>query len=133
MPVFSRFGSRYFRFERRAQAGHWHCLDRKRCPLSGDCQTKPMESFMRLRSIQTLSLFSLFLCIGMTSSLQADYIQDNNYKMQAQQTGQTKMRSMLLAGSPAICKANYDQCMKGCDGAAQCSNQCMVNYNGCLR
>jgi hypothetical protein len=91
-----------------------------------------MESFMRLRSIQTLSLFSLFLCIGMTSSLQADYIQDNNYKMQAQQTGQTKMHPMLLAGSPAVCKANYDQCMKGCSGAAQCSNQCMVNYNGCL-
>jgi hypothetical protein len=92
-----------------------------------------MESFMRLRSIQALSLFSLFLCIGMTSSLQADYIQDNSYKMQARPTAQTKLPPIVLAGSPAICKANYDQCMKGCDGAAQCSNQCMVNYNGCLR
>jgi hypothetical protein len=68
-----------------------------------------------------------------SSRLRAEYIQENSYKIQAQQTGQTKTRPLVLAGSPAVCKANYDQCMKGCDGAAQCSNQCMVNYNGCLR
>ena len=88
---------------------------------------------MQSRSIRALLLFSFVLCVGMTSSLQAEYIQENSYKIQAPRAGQTKIRPLLLAGSPAICKANYDQCMKGCDGAAQCSNQCMVNYNGCLR
>jgi hypothetical protein len=31
------------------------------------------------------------------------------------------------------CKANYDQCMKGCNGATSCSNQCQTNYNGCMQ
>lgn len=88
---------------------------------------------MQSRSIKTFLLVSFVLGLGMTSSLQADYVQDNSYKTQAHQTGLTKVRPLRFAGSPAVCKANYDQCMKGCDGAAQCSNQCMVNYNGCLR
>ena len=88
---------------------------------------------MQPRSIKTSLLLSLVLCMGMTSSLQADYMQDNGYKTQTQQTGQTKVRPFVFAGAPAVCKANYDQCIKGCDGAAQCSNRCMVNYNGCLR
>jgi len=92
-----------------------------------------LESFMQSRSIKAFFLFSLVLCIGMTSSLRAEYIQDNSYKVQAPLTAQIKIRPLVLAGSPAVCKANYDQCMKGCDGAAQCGNQCMVNYNGCLR
>jgi hypothetical protein len=47
--------------------------------------------------------------------------------------------SFMLSAKPAaaqthdqLCKANYDQCMKACDGATSCSNQCLVNYNGCL-
>jgi hypothetical protein len=87
---------------------------------------------MQSRSIKTFLLLSLVLCLGMTSSLQADYMQKNSYKTQAQQIGHAKVRPIVLAGSPAVCKANCDQCMKGCDGAAQCSNQCAVNYNGCL-
>lgn len=46
----------------------------------------------------------------------------------------------LLAIVPAsaqthdqICQANRDQCLRGCDGMAQCSNACWVNYNGCLQ
>lgn len=31
------------------------------------------------------------------------------------------------------CKANYDQCMKACDGMTSCSNQCTTNYNGCMQ
>ena len=31
-----------------------------------------------------------------------------------------------------ICQDNYNQCMRGCDGAASCSNQCKVNLDGCL-
>jgi hypothetical protein len=30
------------------------------------------------------------------------------------------------------CIANYNQCMKGCDGAASCSKQCKVNYDKCM-
>ncbi|MHB8254726.1 MAG: hypothetical protein ACYDEV_13745 [Acidiferrobacter sp.] len=32
-----------------------------------------------------------------------------------------------------ICVANRDQCLRGCDGMAQCSNTCEINYQGCLR
>ena len=32
-----------------------------------------------------------------------------------------------------VCLANYNQCMKGCDGAASCSKQCKVNYDGCMK
>ena len=44
----------------------------------------------------------------------------------------------MLSATPAaaqshadICQANYDQCIKGCDGATSCSNQCQVNKDGC--
>jgi hypothetical protein len=47
--------------------------------------------------------------------------------------------SYMLWSKPAvaqthdqICKANYDNCIRACDGATSCSNQCLVNYNGCL-
>jgi len=88
---------------------------------------------MQLKSIKVILLFALVVCIGMASSLRAESVQDNGYKIQAPFTAQAKIRPLILAGSPAVCKANYDQCMSGCAGAAQCSNQCMVNYNGCLR
>ena len=32
-----------------------------------------------------------------------------------------------------ICAANRDQCLKGCDGMAQCSNACQINYEKCLQ
>jgi hypothetical protein len=31
------------------------------------------------------------------------------------------------------CLANYKQCIKGCDGATSCSNQCKTNYDNCMR
>ena len=31
------------------------------------------------------------------------------------------------------CLWNYNQCMKGCDGATSCSNQCKTNYDNCMR
>ena len=40
---------------------------------------------------------------------------------------------MIFAGSLAVCQANYNQCVRGCDGFAQCIRQCQINYNGCLR
>jgi hypothetical protein len=35
-------------------------------------------------------------------------------------------------GNPQMCLANYNQCLKGCDGATQCSNACKVNYDQCI-
>lgn len=32
-----------------------------------------------------------------------------------------------------VCLANYRQCLKGCDGATSCSNQCKVNYDNCMK
>jgi len=47
----------------------------------------------------------------------------------ADQNGRIKLAA---GGNPAICKANYDQCINGCAGFAQCNNQCAANYRGCL-
>jgi hypothetical protein len=30
------------------------------------------------------------------------------------------------------CRWNRDNCLKGCDGATSCSNQCWTNYNKCM-
>ena len=47
--------------------------------------------------------------------------------------GMSKAGIQLAAGgNPVVCKANLDQCVKACDGAQQCTNQCNVNYQGCL-
>jgi len=35
-------------------------------------------------------------------------------------------------GNAQACLDNYNQCLKGCDGATQCSNACKDNYNRCL-
>ena len=31
------------------------------------------------------------------------------------------------------CRWNRDNCLKGCDGATSCSNQCWTNYNNCMK
>ena len=40
---------------------------------------------------------------------------------------------VLTDGHSDQCLANYNQCMKGCDGATSCSNQCKTNYDNCMR
>ena len=90
---------------------------------------------MQSKPIKSSLLFSaIILCIGMNMSpVQAEYVQSNDYRIQTQPNGLHKIQPLIVAGSPAVCKANYDQCIRGCDGFAQCNNQCMINYNGCLR
>ena len=39
---------------------------------------------------------------------------------------------VAAGGNPAICKANYDNCVGGCGGMSGCINQCGANYRGCL-
>ena len=41
--------------------------------------------------------------------------------------------SLETDGHADLCLANYNQCMKGCDGATSCSNQCKVNYDACMK
>lgn len=31
------------------------------------------------------------------------------------------------------CAYNRDVCLKGCNGATSCSNQCWTNYNNCMK
>jgi len=31
-----------------------------------------------------------------------------------------------------VCLTNEQNCLKGCDGATSCSNQCKVNYQKCM-
>lgn len=39
----------------------------------------------------------------------------------------------LADGHADICKQNEDNCLKGCDGATSCSDQCRKNYDGCMQ
>lgn len=65
--------------------------------------------------------------------VQAEYLQNNGSGIQTQQNELRTTRPIILAGSQAVCQANYNQCIRGCDGFAQCNRQCMINYQGCLR
>lgn len=74
------------------------------------------------------------LCMGMTISLvnaeQGFQTSQNGHAISViDQNGRIKLAA---GGNPAICKANYDQCINGCQGFAQCNNQCAANYRGCL-
>ena len=90
---------------------------------------------MQSKLIKLSLLFSIaILCAGGTMSLSqaAAYGQNNRSEIQVQPSGPQTTRPIVVAGSQAVCQANYNQCMRGCGGAASCSNQCMANYNGCL-
>jgi hypothetical protein len=81
---------------------------------------------------QSLRCSLAILCVAATVSLShAGYTQRNGSEVQ--QSGPQSTRPIVVAGSQAVCQANYNQCMRGCGGAQSCNNQCMTNYNGCLR
>ena len=93
------------------------------------------EVNVQLKRIKRIcSAGMLVLCMGIiVSPLHA------NQGIQAGQNGhavsianQKGPVKLTAGGNPAVCKANYDQCMKGCGGFAQCNNQCATNYRGCL-
>ena len=84
-------------------------------------------------SIKLLLISTIILCLGMTlAPVRADYIQNNGHEIQTQSNGVHKVQPLIVAGSQAVCQANYNQCIRGCDGFAQCNRQCMINYQGCL-
>lgn len=84
-----------------------------------------------MRSATLLRLSIVALCAGMMSPVSAEYIQ--NSAIQSPHTRAARIQPMILAGNPAVCQANYNQCVRGCGGFAQCVRQCQINYNGCLR
>jgi hypothetical protein len=87
------------------------------------------------RYLMTYASIGMFIvCTGMTKSpvhagqgVQAS--QSGQVILLAERNGRIKLAA---GGNPAICKANYDQCISGCGGFAQCNNQCAANYRGCL-
>jgi hypothetical protein len=42
-----------------------------------------------------------------------------------------RLQIILAGGCSDACQSNYNQCMRGCDGATQCGQQCRRNYDGC--
>ena len=90
---------------------------------------------MQLNRFKQICAIGMFvLCTGMAMSpVHAGQGIETGLKGHAvavaDQTGRIKLAA---GGNPAICKANYDQCIRGCAGFAQCNNQCAANYRGCL-
>ena len=86
-----------------------------------------------------LSLAAVSLAFAVTNSPAKDAAKAG---VQASEQTQTVVTERLDAGSPQAiaspdahadaCKWNRDNCLKGCDGATSCSNQCWVNYNKCM-
>jgi hypothetical protein len=46
--------------------------------------------------------------------------------------GQHGLLQLAAGGNPAVCKANYEQCVNACGGMSGCANQCATNYRKCL-
>ncbi len=86
----------------------------------------------RIKLTGSIAMFVLF--VGMTMSpLHADQGIQAGPNGRAVSIANPKGAIRLTAGgNPAVCKANYDQCIRGCGGFAQCNNQCGANYRGCL-
>jgi hypothetical protein len=61
------------------------------------------------------------------SSLQAQTVVGERYDAES-----SHMIGMTDAHADA-CAHNRDVCLKGCDGATSCSNQCWTNYNNCMK
>ena len=90
---------------------------------------------MQLKRIKLISSTVMFvLCVGMAMSpLRADHGIQASHKGRAMSiANQGAPMKLAAGGNPAVCKANYDQCISGCGGFAQCNNQCAANYRGCL-
>jgi len=87
---------------------------------------------MQSKSIKLMLLSTFILCAGLAMSPVSADIQNSGYGVPVQHNESHKIRPTILAGSQAVCQANYNQCIRGCDGFAQCNRQCMINYQGCL-
>src|SRR5271166_3227327 len=64
--------------------------------------------------------------VSVQSPSQAQTVVSERYEAASSQ-----MVGMTDAHADA-CRWNRDNCLKGCDGATSCSNQCWTNYNKCM-
>jgi hypothetical protein len=64
--------------------------------------------------------------VSVQSTSQAQTVVGERYDVASSQ-----MTRMPDAHADA-CAHNRDVCLKGCDGATSCSNQCLVNYQKCM-
>jgi len=86
------------------------------------------------KSIKLFLLSMVIVCVGTAMSpAGAGYVENYDSKIQTERNRVHNVQPIIVAGNPAVCKANYDQCLRGCNGFAQCNKQCEINYNGCLR
>jgi hypothetical protein len=86
----------------------------------------------RFKKICVIGMFVLCVGIAMTPVNAGKGIRTSQNEQSVSVAGQTGRIKLAAGGNPAICKANYDQCINGCGGFAQCNNQCAANYRGCL-
>lgn len=101
-----------------------------------DMQIKPN------RLLVVASPVLLALVVAISPSIAKDYIgQDraalvaHTYGVQFQQpiAKQSPRSDITLADAHAdICLENEQNCLNSCGGATSCSNQCRVNYDGCM-
>jgi hypothetical protein len=86
----------------------------------------------RFKKICAIVAFVLCMGIAMTPVNAGQGIQTSQNEHGVSVADQNGRIKLAAGGNPAICKANYDQCISGCAGFAQCNNQCAANYRGCL-
>jgi hypothetical protein len=88
----------------------------------------------RMSAIALAIAASTIFVSGQLGRSHAQQITENNSSRAESLSGRTleHPRLKLADGHADICKENEQQCLKGCDGATSCSNQCVVNYNGCM-
>jgi hypothetical protein len=71
--------------------------------------------------------------IGHTDPVQSSGAYSHSNSSSSDRVENAVRTGVRLAQTHAdICLENEQQCLKGCDGAQSCSDQCGVNYQGCM-
>ena len=89
--------------------------------------------------MRTAKLIGIVAILGLTASAAAlayaptDFGTTRHSAVSRKDIAAVRHLRQLADGHSDACKANYDQCMKACDGMTSCSNQCQTNYNGCMQ
>jgi hypothetical protein len=87
---------------------------------------------MRMEIVRP-ALFVCVLALGFTTAVSGYAAQNTQANQNASYISKQQGGFRLAAGgNPAVCKANYDNCVGGCGGMSGCISQCAANYRGCL-
>lgn len=74
---------------------------------------------------------ALFVTIGL-APVEAGTVVASGPAISMARPGSNGLLHFAAGGDPAICKANYEQCVGACGGMSGCANQCSTNYRKCL-